>query len=291
MNYMKQNLHTHTTYCDGADTPEAIVQEAIARGFESIGFSGHAHTAFDESYCMSRKEITAYRNEILSLKEKYSDQLRIYAGIEQDYFADPISYPWDYIIGSVHYVLADGEFIPVDATTDILMDGVEKHFDGDIYSFLAAYFKMVTKVVQITGCDIIGHFDLFNKFNEDGSLFDQNHPDYIVMWTRALDTIFSGSDVGPLWGGTQRTGASLAGAPIFEINTGAISRGFRSMPYPSPDILRGICARGGRIMITADAHSTDALDTGFDLAADLAREAGFTETTVLTPDGFTAVPL
>ena len=38
----KQNLHTHTTYCDGKDTPEQVVLKAIEKGFNSIGFSGHA---------------------------------------------------------------------------------------------------------------------------------------------------------------------------------------------------------------------------------------------------------
>ena len=52
---MKQNLHTHTVFCDGEDTPEAFVKEAIARGFDSIGFSGHGYAFFDDEYCMSRE--------------------------------------------------------------------------------------------------------------------------------------------------------------------------------------------------------------------------------------------
>ena len=291
MNPLKQNLHTHTVYCDGKDTPEDIVKAAVSHGFEAIGFSGHAHTIHDESYCMSRDSVTQYRKDILSLKEKYSDQIRIYAGIEQDYFSDPLSYPWDYVIGSVHYVLADGEFIPVDESREVLEKAVAEHFDGDIYSFIAAYFKLVTKLPQITGCDIIGHFDLISKFNEDGTLFDPNHPDYMMIWSRCLDTIFAGADVGPFWTGLQRTGASLKETPIFEINTGAIARGYRTVPYPSIDILRSICARGGRIIITADAHDKDSIDAHFELARDLAKDAGFTETTVLTDEGFVSVPL
>ena len=36
-----QNLHTHSTYCDGADTPEEMIETALEKGFTSIGFSGH----------------------------------------------------------------------------------------------------------------------------------------------------------------------------------------------------------------------------------------------------------
>ena len=38
-----QNLHQHTTFCDGKNTPEEIVLEAIKKGFGAIGFSGHCH--------------------------------------------------------------------------------------------------------------------------------------------------------------------------------------------------------------------------------------------------------
>ena len=41
MKYL-QNLHTHTTYCDGKNTAEEMVQKAIELGFRSLGFSGHA---------------------------------------------------------------------------------------------------------------------------------------------------------------------------------------------------------------------------------------------------------
>ena len=35
------NFHTHTTYCDGKETAEQMVQAAIAKGFTRLGFSGH----------------------------------------------------------------------------------------------------------------------------------------------------------------------------------------------------------------------------------------------------------
>ena len=288
---MKQNLHTHTTYCDGEDMPEAIVKEAIARGFDSIGFAGHGHAFFDEEYCMSTEGTKAYHDHLLSLKEKYRDQIKIYAGIEQDFFSDPVSYKWDFVIGSVHNLLVDGEIYALDLGRELIERVVSEHFGGDIYALIAEYYKLESRVVQVTGCDIIGHFDLITKYNEDGTLFDPNHPDYIQMWSRALDTIFLGADVGPFWTGAQRTGASSSGAPIFEINTGAMTSGYRTVPYPSIDILRSIRARGGRILFSSDSHKKETLDNYFDAALDLAKEAGFTEKTVLTDEGFTEEPL
>ena len=44
-----KDYHMHTTYCDGTASAEEMVQEAVRRGLTEIGFSGHSHTAFDES--------------------------------------------------------------------------------------------------------------------------------------------------------------------------------------------------------------------------------------------------
>lgn len=287
---MKQNLHTHTTYCDGNSTPEEIVQSAIENGFESIGFSGHAHAGWAD-YSMTREATKKYREDIISLRDKYADQIRIYLGIEQDFFSDAIDYPWDFIIGSVHCVLVNDVFIPVDESREDFVAAVTQYYEGHVYEFLADYYRSVARLPQVTSCDVIGHFDLVSKFNEDGSLFDPGHPKYVEAWTSALDKIFASAAVGSLFTGYQRNGASITGAPIFEINTGAMSRGYRKAPYPAADQLRAICARGGRIMISSDSHDASTLDAYFEEAADLAKEAGFTEQTVLTDEGFISVPL
>ena len=42
-------FHNHTTYCDGSNTAEEMVQAAVAAGCPAFGFSGHSYTWFDES--------------------------------------------------------------------------------------------------------------------------------------------------------------------------------------------------------------------------------------------------
>ena len=81
---MLSNLHTHTTFCDGKNTPEEVVLSAIEKGFCSIGFSGHGYTAFDHTYCM--KDTGGYMAEVNSLKEKYKKDIQIYLGVEEDAF-------------------------------------------------------------------------------------------------------------------------------------------------------------------------------------------------------------
>ena len=73
--------------------------------------------------------------------------------------------------------------------------------------------------------------------------------------------------------------------PIFEINTGAISRGWRTSPYPAPEILKEVRRRGGHVMINSDSHATDTIDCAFETAAELARACGFTSVKIITEKG------
>ena len=72
-----QNLHTHTTHCDGADTPEEMVIAALSKGFDSIGFSGHSYMKYSE-YLGDIDKTDEYKKEILELKERYKDCIKIY---------------------------------------------------------------------------------------------------------------------------------------------------------------------------------------------------------------------
>ena len=61
------NYHTHTTFCDGRDTPEQLVQESIRLGCPTLGFSGHSY-AFYDAACMPKENIRPYQAEIRRLQ-------------------------------------------------------------------------------------------------------------------------------------------------------------------------------------------------------------------------------
>ncbi len=263
---IKKNFHTHTTYCDGKNTPEETVKAAIALGFTALGFSGHAHTPFDLSYAMSHAAADKYYAEINALKAEYCGRIELYCGIEQDYYSDEPVSRWDYVIGSVHYVLKNGEYIPVDETAQILKDAAIKHYGGDIYGLVEDYFATVADVVGKTNADIIGHFDLITKFNEGEAMFSESDPRYVDAYRAALIKLIPYNKP-------------------FEINTGAMARGYRSVSYPSKQILQDIYNMGGSIAISSDCHDKAALDYGFDEAASLAKSCGFKRFMVITKDG------
>ena len=106
----KTNFHTHSVYCDGKDTLEELVEQALAMGMDALGFSGHSFTPFDQSYCMSLKDTLEYQKEVRALKEKYRGKIKLYLGIEQDFYSPESTDEYDYVIASVHYVKKNGEY-------------------------------------------------------------------------------------------------------------------------------------------------------------------------------------
>ena len=242
---IRTDLHMHTVYCDGKNTAEEMVRSAIEKGFNCVGISGHSYTHFDESYCMSREDTERYRHDISWLKRKYSKKINLLCGIEQDYYSDEPTDGYDYVIGSVHYLKIGDEYIPVDENAEILRNAAEKHCDGDLYKLCELYYETVSDVVNRTNCSIIGHFDLITKFNEKEKLFDESNPRYVAAWKKALDKL-------------------LETGKIFEINTGAVSRGYRTLPYPSSEIIDYIKQNGGKLILSSDAHSAENIGFDFD---------------------------
>ena len=233
------DLHTHTVFSDGACTAEEMISAALEKGLTCLGFSDHSHVFWDECG-MSRESTAAYRAEIARLKPLYADRIRILCGLERDYDSDDDG-RYDYVIGSVHWLtMPDGHHLPVDWTEEKLRAGVEKYFGGDWYALAEAFYAKEADVVRKTRCDVIGHFDLLTKFNEGGRCFDETHPRYRKAWQAAADTL-------------------LATGKAFEVNTGAMSRGWRTDPYPSEEIREYLAARGAGMLLSSDAHRKEHL--------------------------------
>ena len=234
------SLHTHTTFCDGKNTPEELAEEALRLGCPALGFSGHSYTPFDTSYCMSLAGTDEYRRRVCALKERYAGRMQIYLGVEQDFYAPAPADAYDYVIGSVHYLCRDGQYLAVDHSREWLQRDVARHYGGDVYAYLEDYYATAACLQEQTGCQIVGHFDLVTKFNERGDLFDTRHPRYRAAVLRALDRLCR-ADV------------------VFEVNTGAMARGLRTSPYPQEWIREAIRARGRRFIRTSDCHKRELL--------------------------------
>ncbi len=235
------SYHTHTSFCDGKNAAEEMILAAIQAGMPELGFSCHSRLPFYTDWCITEEGEAEYFKVLTELKEKYKDKIKIYIGIEQDFNSVPISYPYDYVIGSVHGIWKGEEYIDVDLTVTDVRENVEKLYGGDPYAYIEEYYSMVGDVYEKTGCDIIGHLDLVTKFLDIDPLFSEEHPRYIAARDKAVEKL-------------------LKTPAVFEINTGAIYRGYRKVTYPNIEVIKALHKKGAKFVINADSHNEESVD-------------------------------
>ena len=268
------DLHIHTTFCDGKNTPEEMVLEAIRRGCHTIGFSGHAPTSvlWDPDWCIDERKLTDYCLEIQRLKKKYTEQIEILLGLELDYFSPKPSFACDYLIGSVHYTKPPQDYVSVDSGYDMLKAPLDDYYDGDILALARDFYTNTAQIVKRTNCTIVGHFDLLTKYNEKYSYLNEEDPRYRKLAIDALDCVLE-NDV------------------FIEINTGAMARGQRSLPYPAPFLLKRIAEKNGKVILSSDAHQTAHLLYAFKDAVEYAGASGIRELWIYRDHKFDSIPI
>ena len=167
---MRIDYHTHHARCGHAvGTLEEYVQSAIRLGLEEIGLSDHMpllHVDPADYYpdmAMPLEELPRYVEEALRLKEKYRDRIRVRVGLEGDFiegYEEQIArivegYPWDYVIGSVHFL----------GRWDITDFRQVHNWEGKrVVEVYERYYDAVKKAAATGLYDFIGHIDAIKRF-------------------------------------------------------------------------------------------------------------------------------
>ena len=255
------NFHTHTRFCDGSDTPEDMVLQALKLGFRHLGFSGHMDPDI-------RMDIQAYFAEIRRLQKEYADRIEILCGVELDNVYDPrCADEAEYLIGSTHFLEVQSETpMSVDSSEAHMRRLAEEFFGGDYYKLSKAYYDLEARVYDRLHCTFVGHFDLVTRFNDSMNFLDEEDPRYRGPALEAMEYLVS------------------EGIP-FEINCGAVNRGRKKELYPNMFLLKSLREMGGEILINSDAHQKELLNGAFDIAVDAAVRCGFTHVNILTKQG------
>jgi len=273
------NCHTHSDFCDGKDSPYEIARYAVTLGMSDLGFSSHSYIPFDDE-CHGILNEAEYISEIGRLKEIFSENLYISCGIELDSMSSSVSSmdkKYDYIIQSVHYLCnSSGIPVSIDNTIGELEGLIYERYDGKFDNLAEDYFQAVLDSVISSKADIVAHYDLITKFEKECTLIDENSKRYRNAAIDVLDTIV---DFISSYGG------------MFEVNTGAMARGYKTNPYPSDFILKRLCERDARVIITSDSHSKENLLYGFDPAHDYLLNAGFKSMAVFKKGRFVEVSI
>ena len=247
------NLHTHSVFCDGKETIEHMAQRAYEMGLVSLGFSGHGPQTIN---LFGMRGETKYAAEVRRVAKLYEGRMKIWLGIEQDYFGYR-TIPYDYRLGTVHYLDGrDGVIHSVDHSEESFERLLREGFSGDALAMAKNYYTREVEMCKRIRPDVIAHYDLICKFNEGGRFFDEDDPAYQALALEALE-------------------ACCDGTRLLEVNTGAIARGRRTRPYPALCQLKRWRELGGRVTFGSDCHDAEKLICGLDAALEVMRAAGF----------------
>ena len=235
------DYHMHTPLCHHADGPmEAYVERAIELGLREVGFSDHnpLPNGFGANVRMKESELEYYVNRVLDLRFQYHGKIDVMLGLEldyveglEDYVAKQIAaYPWDYIIGSVHYL-----------DRDCRIGSWSKNYPGTADEQYARYFALIRQLSSSGLCDVLAHLDVVKRCT---------HP----PTQRGLDEI-------------SATLAEIARAGVcMEINTS----GYRHpelvndpQPYPALPVVEQAVALGIPLTVNSDAHAPDQVGLKF----------------------------
>lgn len=261
--------HCHTQYCDGASTAEEMVLAAIKAGFPALGFSSHAPVPFPAFWTMPPAKSEVYTNELLRLKEKYSDQIEIYRGLEVDYIKDETSvksphisaFKSDYLVGSIHFMgqlVLDGERWTIDGSPEEFKHGLDHIYGGDIKRLVKDFTQQSVDMMELGGFDIVGHIDkICQHGREYFSLDDKWYRDELMTLLEC----------------------AKANDYIVEINTKHYHvLGFF---FPHQQFIKELKRLNIPVQVNSDCHQKEMMTAAYPLAYEALKAAGINEERVL----------
>lgn len=265
-------MHSHSTYCDGKNTLSEMAKAAYNLGFVSFGFSSHSHLPYKAGYEMKMEKEKLYREEALQIIKEYDGKMEILLGLELD--ADSVNpdFKYDFLISSVHQLHMGDNWYAVDHCKEDFNRCLNAF--GGIKNMVENFYSQTVTAALRENIDIVGHIDLIGKFNENNDFFSPNDEWYLKIVFDAIDAILE-----------KRPDI------VFEVNSGAISRGYRTTPYPDLPVLKYLGEKGAKIMLNSDTHAVDTLDYAYDIALDHIKKAGINKIYVLRKNGFEEIEI
>jgi histidinol-phosphatase (PHP family) len=246
------DYHTHTPLCHHATgEPTELADQARRRGVSELGFSDHNPMPRDDfdDWRMRASDLEGYVAAVEQARRDHPN-LAIKLALEVDYlpgYEDWVRelaarYPWDYLIGSVHYI---GDTWAIDNPASI--SGWKNRDPLEVWT---AYFDRLRMAAESKLFDIIGHADLCKKF-----------------------CFYPKQDVTPLFRSFLQ--AAKASGVAIELNTAGLRKECKEI-YPSPKFLGLAAELEVPITFGSDAHAPGEVAMNFAEAIELARSVGYT---------------
>ncbi len=247
------DYHMHTKLCGHAvGEPEQYCQTAVKVGLKEIGFSDHAPmvTGPMPGITMAESELPLYHQMIKKVRDQFKGKLIVKVSLEADFVPGYEiktkkmldAYPYDYVLGSVHFIKDWGFDNPKER---------DRWDDQNVNQVYRDYYALLRQSAQTGYFNIIGHCDLPKKF---GHRPTENMSDEVQKTAK----VFKGSGVS------------------IEINTSGTYKPIGEM-YPSLTNLKIYCQAGVPLTFGSDAHDPAHVGRDFAQAVELAKAAGFKE--------------
>ncbi len=247
------DYHMHTPLCGHAvGLPSEYAAHAVKMGLKEIGFSDHAPllSHSDPKITMNMEQLPYYYEIIEDVRERFSNKLSIKIGIEADFLpgfeektkAMLASYPYDFVIGSVHFIRRWGFDDPAER---------EKWTSQNVNQVYRDYYELIRQSAKSKLFDVIAHCDLVKKFG------DRPTEDMIEEVRKTAKAF-------------KETGITI------EINASGLRKPVKEM-YPSLENLAIYCKAGVPLTFGSDAHDPSDVGRDFDRAVLLTKEAGYQE--------------
>ncbi len=266
----KISFHNHSNYSDGANTMHEMAKAAYKAGFTHYAFTDHNHIPSQEGWTVTKDDVESYLTSIEKLKKEYAGKMKIYSGIEKDWyyksgdieiFSHEDKNRLDIIIGSVHLLKGNTEFNFIDGASETY-DYVFKHnFEGDALAFLNEYFSSVEEMIRNIHPTLVAHPDIIRIHNASGKYFSEKDPFYGDLIQSLASCMKENSCV-------------------TELNGGGDFRHHNGVFYPSTDLLNLCREVGVPITIGLDAHSTKMLTSYYKKSLEMIKHAGYKEIAV-----------
>lgn len=261
------DYHMHTPLCRHASgEPTEYAARAVALGLPEIGFSDHNPMPVDDfdDWRMRLDQLDAYVESVERARREHP-QLRILLALEVDFLPGGEGWvrelagrhPWDYFIGSVHYLSREWD-----------IDNPKKRARWDAcdrWEVWSIYTDLLRQAAASGLFQIIGHADLCKKFG--------HRPE---------------RDPTPLFQPFLQTAAQQGVA--IELNTAGLRKECREV-YPAAPILRLACNEGVAITFGSDAHAPGEVGSDFAAAVALAQSVGYRQAVRFERRERTSMPL
>ncbi|MBB6451738.1 histidinol-phosphatase (PHP family) [Salirhabdus euzebyi] len=247
------------------------LRAAKEKGIEELGISEHAYFFWETKDIISNPWIDNrrglhFKDYFALFEEAEKHDLKVKMGIEMDYTPGKEKemeafinrYPFDYVIGSVHWIGDWG------IDLQIYRDEYEKR---DIYEAYEQYFDQIVTLAESKLFDFVGHIDLIKIFSykpDDQSFVEK-------QYDRAVEAL-------------AKSGTSI------EISTAGLRKPVGEM-YPDPVLLQKCYDAGVGIVLCSDAHAPKHIGYAYDQSLAFAKSVGYKEIQTFTKRERKALPI